>query len=228
MHLNTFYENLAEPGVREGSDKAMASVDMCKLLKDKGLTRQATSASANVAPITVTVAAQGKKISLASADAIARALGCKTADLFEIERDTSPLSPKTITEYHRLISTILNQAEKEMLVPYNAASKATPPKLVRKEAEWFQTEEVEQIRDCLEKEPLKWKTATHLLLITSCRRGEVMGLKWDKVDWDNSQIKIDRASLYSSDREVYEDTTKSSTTRFIKLPEETMQLLAEY
>lgn len=37
------------------------------------------------------------------------------------------LSPKTILEHHRLIHTILEQADKEMLVPYNAADKATPP-----------------------------------------------------------------------------------------------------
>lgn len=115
-----------------------------------------------------------------------------------------------------------------MLVPYNAATKATPPKLEKKEAESFQLEEVERIRNCLESEPIKWKTATHLLLITGCRRGEIVGLKWDKVDWENSQIKIDRALLYSADCGIYEDSTKTSTTRFIKLPEETMQLLKEY
>ena len=38
------------------------------------------------------------------------------------------LSAKTIREHHALISTILKQAEKEMLVAYNAASKASPPK----------------------------------------------------------------------------------------------------
>lgn len=55
-----------------------------------------------------------------------------------------------------------------------------------------------------------------------------MGLKWDNVDWDSNQIKIDRASLYSSDRGIYEDTTKTYTVRFIKLPVETMELLHKY
>jgi integrase len=228
QHLNAFYENLAEPGIREGADRAKARVDLHALLHEKSITRQAVASAAGVAPMTVTVAVQGKKIALASADAIAKALGQKTAELFKIEKDTRPLSSKTIVEYHRLISTVLSQAEKEMIVPYNAAAKATPPKLERHEAECFQMEEVERIRDFLEKEPLKWKTATHLLLITGCRRGEIMGLKWDKVDWKNSQIKVDKALLYSADCGVYEDSTKTSTIRFIKLPEETMQLLREY
>lgn len=228
QHLNSFYENLGEPGVREGADKATSKVKLNDLLKSKHLTRQAIASVASIAPMTITAAAQGKKISLASAEAIARGLEIDVDKLFIVEHDTRPLSPKTITEYHRLISTILSQAEKEMLVPYNAASKATPPKLEKKEAETFQLEDVERIRDCLEKEPLKWRAATHLLLITGCRRGEIVGLKWEKIDWDNNQIKIHCALLYSADRGIYEDTTKTSTIRFIKLPPETMQLLAEY
>lgn len=139
------------------------------------------------------------------------------------------LSKKTILEHHRLISTIMSQAEKEMLIPFNPAKRATPPKFEKKEVNSFQIKDIERIRDCLELEPIKWKTATHLLLITGCRRGEIMGLKWNKIDWDNHQIKIDNNLLYAADIGIYEDSTKtSSSNRFIKLPEETMQLLKEY
>lgn len=228
QHLNAFYKNLGECGIRVGADKATARIDIAALIKAQGMTRATLAALAGVAPMTVTTAAQGKQVSLASAQAIAGALQRDIEDLFTVTKNMEPLSNKTITEYHRLISTVLTQAEKEMLVQFNAAAKATPPKLERKEAETFQPEEVEQIRDCLEQEPLKWKVATHLLLITGARRGEVLGLKWDKVDWDNQQIKIDRALLYSADRGIYEDSTKTSTTRYIKLPLETMELLRQY
>lgn len=228
QHLNAFYKNLGESGIRIGADKATARIDLAALLKGQQMTRATLAALAGVAPMTVTTAAQGKQVSLSSALAIAGALQRDIKDLFTVTKNTEPLSAKTVVEYHRLISTVLAQAEKEMLVQFNAAAKATPPKLERKEAETFQPEEVEQIRDCLEQEPLKWKVAAHLLLITGARRGEVLGLKWDKVDWDNQQIKIDRALLYSADRGIYEDSTKTSTTRYIKLPVETMELLRQY
>ena len=228
QHLNAFYANLGERGVRMGSEKAVAKADISAVLKEKKITRARLSELAKIAPATVTAAAQGKKVSKTVASAIALALDMDISSLFAIEVNDDPLSVKTMLEHHRLISTILKQAEKEMIVQYNVAARATPPKLVQKEAETFQPEEVEAIRDALEGEPLKWKTVTHLLLISGCRRGEVAGLKWDKVDWDNNQIKIDQASLYSRTVGVYEDTTKTSTTRFIKLPAETMQLLREY
>ena len=178
--------------------------------------------------MTVTTAAQGKKISLERAQMISNALGYQINELFSIEKSNAPISNNTILGYHRLISSILSQADREMLVLFNAAHKATPPKLERKEAETFQPEEVQKIRDCLEYEPIKWKTITHLLLITGCRRGEIMGLKWADVEWDRNRLKISRSLLYSPTRGVYEDTTKTGNIRRISLPCETMQLLKLY
>lgn len=226
-HLNTFYANLAEKGVRTGTDKAHTD-SLTPLLKEKKLSNTKLAALAGLSESTVSATARGKQVSLATATAIARAFRKRVDELFVIESNITPLSGKTISQYHRLISTVLAQAEKEMIVLYNAASKATPPKTTFKEAETFQPEEIIAIRDALEHEPIKWKTAAHLLLITGCRRGEVMGLKWSKIDWDNCQIKIDCALLYSSARGIYEDTTKTSTTRYIKLPIETMALLKAY
>lgn len=139
------------------------------------------------------------------------------------------LSNKTILEHHRLISTILAQAEKEMLIPYNPACRAEPPQPQKKEVTYFQPDEIIAIRDALEIEPIKWRTATHLLLITGCRRGEIMGLKWAKVDFDNNRIHIDNNLQYTATRGLYEETPKTAASvRNIKLPAETMQLLWQY
>ena len=74
------------------------------------------------------------------------------------KRTGGKLSAKTILEHHRLISTVLEQAVKEGLVPFNVAARATLPKVARKEVNYFQPEQVEAIRDALEREPIKWKT----------------------------------------------------------------------
>lgn len=228
QHLNTFYKNLSENGIRDVPSKANTKVDLLKLIKSKGLTQKAVFEEAGIAPMTLSVACQGKKIAFTKAEAIAKALKMNVSDLFNVEKDKTPLSNKTITEYHRLISTVLDQAEKEMLVQYNVAKKSTPPKLAQKEVNYFQPEDIARIIECLENEPIKWRTITHLLLITGCRRGEIMGLKWSKVDFSNSQIKVDSSLLYARDIGIYEGPTKTSKTRFVKLPQETMQLLKQY
>lgn len=145
------------------------------------------------------------------------------------KRTGGKLSAKTILEHHRLISTVLEQAMKEGVVPFNVAGRAVLPKAERKEVNYFQPEQLASIREALETEPIKWKTIVHLLLITGARRGEILGLKWDKVDFDGCKIHICNNVLYSADIGIYEDTPKTATSnRFVSLPAETMKLLKQY
>ena len=145
------------------------------------------------------------------------------------KRTGGGLSAKSILEHHHMISTVMDQAEKESLVPFNVAGKATLPKLERHEVTYFQPEQVEAIRDALELEPIKWRTLVHMLLITGARRGEILGLKWDKVDFEGNKIHICNNVLYSADRGIYEDNPKTATSnRFVTLPLETMKLLRKY
>ena len=139
------------------------------------------------------------------------------------------LSNKTIIEHHRLIRTILNQAEKEMLVQYNAASKATPPKITRKEAGFLEIDDIRNILHYLQQEPLKHQVAMNLLIFTGCRRGEIMGLKWNKIDFKNNLVTIDTNLLYSKERGIYEDTPKTEQSkRVINIPITVMELLKTY
>lgn len=138
------------------------------------------------------------------------------------------LSNKTILEHHRLISTIMTQAEKEMLIPFNPARRATPPRAKKQQANHFQIDETNRIIDCLDSEPLKWKVITYLLIVTGCRRGEILGLRWSKVNFNTGTIRIESTLLKSKEIGIYEDTTKTDRTRILKLSPEMMKLLREY
>ena len=228
QHLNSFYKNLAEPGIRQGGGAATAKIDLAKWLKENKKSRASIAEAARVSAATVGVAVKGEPIREDKAAAIVQAMGKKLGDVFKVEPNTAPLADKTILEHHRLISTILTQAEKEMLVPYNAAAKATPPKVEKTDPNYFQPETIADILEALELEPLKWRAITHLMIVTGCRRGEIMGLKWDKVDFENNRVKIDRALLISKSKGIYEGATKTSDVRILTLPKETMDLLRQH
>ena len=228
QHLNSFYKNLAEPGIRMGSGSAKAKIDMVAWLKKNKLSRGKLAEKAGISAATVGVAVKGESIKIEKAQAIAQAMEKKVDAVFKVEKNMEPLADKTILEHHRLISTILAQAEKEMLVPYNAAAKATPPRITKKDPNYFQPETISAILEALESEPLKWRLITHLLIVTGCRRGEIMGLKWEKVDFENSRVKIDRALVSSKSKGVFEESTKTSDIRHLALPRETMDLLRQH
>ncbi|MFT3951200.1 MAG: site-specific integrase [Oscillospiraceae bacterium] len=229
QHLNVFYEQISKAGMRKNTDRAASKTDLKKHLKEKHVTQAALSERSGVSLPTLYTAVKGKSICKDTAYRIAATLNEEPQKLFSFEADTSPLSNKTICEHHRIISTILNQADKELLIPYNPAAKATPPKPEKTQANYFQIEDIEHIRDCLEAVSLKWRAIVHLLLISGVRRSEIAGLKWECVDWKHFQIHICRNILYAPDIGVYEDSTKNeSSDRWVKLPPETMELLKQY
>ena len=228
QHVNAFYKNLSEPGLRISVGSAVAKIDLVKWLKDNKKSRAAIAEAAGVSAVTVGVAVKGEPIREDKAEAIAAAMGKKVAEVFKIKKNTDPLSDKTVLEHHRLISTILTQAEKEMLVPYNAAAKATPPRTEKKDPNYFQPEEIGAILNALETEPLKWRLITHLMIVTGCRRGEIMGLQWEKVDFENHRVKIDKALVTSKSKGTYLGNTKTSDIRYLNLPRETMELLRQH
>ena len=228
QHLNALYKNLAEPGIRTGGGSAAAKIDLAKWLKENKKSRASIAEAAGISAATVGVAVKGEPIREDKAEAIAKAMGKKVAEVFKVEKNSDPLSDKTVLEHHRLISTILTQAEKEMLVPYNAAAKATPPKVEKRDPNYFQPEEIAAILKALETEPLKWQLITHLMIVTGCRRGEIMGLQWEKVDFENSRVKIDKALVSSKSKGIYLGNTKTSDIRYLNLPAETMNLLRRH
>lgn len=225
--LNRLYTKLSKTTVKATRAKSM--VDLPAILKEKHITRAAIANSTALAEGTVSAAIRGDTCSVKTASAISEALELDMKKTFLIVNENKALSPKTVTEHHRLISTVLKQAVKEGLIPFNVAANAEPPKAERKDIASLQTGDLPAILEALEREPIKWKTITHLLLITGARRGEVLGLKWPAVDFAGNRIHICNNVLYSADIGVYQDTPKTaSSVRWIAVPPATMDLLREW
>lgn len=84
---------------------------------------------------------------------------------------------------------------------------------------YFQPEDVRDILKALEDEPLKWQLMANLLMITGARRGEIAGLKWEKIDEQRRRVKINSTTVESANSEigVYETSTKTGNWRYVPL-----------
>lgn len=144
------------------------------------------------------------------------------------KRTGGPLNPRTIREYHRLIHAILAQARKEDILSRNVANMATPPKVPKKEAKPAEIDNIKALLDAMAESPLKWRCIAHLLIATGARRGEVMGLEWQDIDFKTNKINIRNNLLYTAERGVYVTTPKSGESRTVSVPTSVMKLLAMY
>jgi YebC/PmpR family DNA-binding regulatory protein len=96
--------------------------------------------------------------------------------------------------------------------------------------EIYTLEEVEAIFAALETEPLKYKTFIILAVYSGFYRGEMLGLEWKDIDWDNNVISVKRTSNYTGKANgIYTDTTKTKKSqRSIKFPPIVMEMLRQF
>jgi len=225
--LNRTYQKLARSSKKQGN--AICKPLLEQTIKELNITKKSIHEKGNIAVNTVTNACMGRPISIDSANKICGALDKRLEDLFEVHISEEKLSPKTISHHAKLIGVILSQAEKEMIVKYNAYTRSQVPKCGSHEADYFEIDEIINILKHLEHEPLKWQVIMHLLIILGGRRGEIAGLRFDRIDWENKQIRLDTNLLYNGDDGVYVDTTKSASgTRYMPIPDQTIDLLKKY
>lgn len=245
QHLTNFYGKLQELGNIDRTAKpkpALSKVVDEKRLglsahqqiidavaEGKKVSRELIAKCANISSSTVSLMLRGNEVKADKAEAVAMVLGYKTEQLFKIIEKNKNLSAKTINEYHGLISSILAQAEKEMLVPYNAASKAILPKIHKKEVDFYQPEQIEEIKKAFDKEQLRWRVLGYMLIYTGARRGEILGLHWTDIDFENRQVCLRRNVLYNNKDGVYIDTLKNeSSVRLLYLPQSVIDMLVTY
>ncbi len=228
QHLNSLYKDLLENGYRADTQRAVAKRGLKNTMAEMAIPKTTLAKMSGISSSTLLSALRGNTITVCKAQAIADALEMDLDELFKVQDSKVLLSEKTILEHHRLISTIFAQAEKEMLITYNPAAKATPPKPKKKKPDYYQPDEIEEILDVLDTAPLKWKTITYLLMDTGCRRGEILGLKHENVDYDTGLIVIDHALLSTKSKGVYEGETKNGKIRALHLAPQSLELLIKW
>lgn len=142
---------------------------------------------------------------------------------------TYKLSPKTILEHHRLLHSMLQQAVYWQMVPYNAASRVRPPKSKKTNIKFYDDVQTIALIKALEGEELKFRVIILLTIFTGLRRGEVLGLEWQDINFNNSSVTVRQASQYVPSIGIYTKDPKTETSnRTISIPESILRLLREY
>lgn len=225
-HLMTCYEKLEQ----SRSNMTYRPIfDFNEYIISNGISKTELSRRAGVSFSVVGSVCANKSIAEATAEKLSKAVGMTLKTAFVPLSDTpEPLSGKTILNYHRLISSIMETAVKWQVILSNPCGRVQPPKAERKEARYLDDKEAILILEKLEEEPLKYRALFTLLLYSGMRRGEICGLTWNDLDVKNGIIDINKSSLYLPGKGVFDDQTKNaSSERSIKIPSFVVELLQE-
>lgn len=165
---------------------------------------------------------KGYRIMKKNADKIEKAIGKK---LFKPIRSDKGYSPRTIHSLHGTVSTVFAQAEREQIIDYNPAKYVTLPKGDSKEQTILEPQEVRRLLDCLKQEPIYKRALFTMYVVTGCRRGEILALRWEDVDMEKGEITVAHSLQYLPEYGIIEGTTKTGNIRYVQIPPEVVRLL---
>ena len=134
------------------------------------------------------------------------------------------LSPRSVKYIHQTLNTSLNQAVRERIISHNPAEAVELPKKEGREIKTLSTEELKKFFQAAEESP--WYTAFLLEFYTGLRRGELLGLRWQDLDFDQGLLKVrQRLSKYKI---IKVGTKTPNAKRAITLHTDIMEVLKKH
>ena len=100
------------------------------------------------------------------------------------------LTGNTIKHYHANIHKALKYAVKMDMLDSNPADKVELPKIEKFKANFYNKDELNKLLEVFKGD--RMELVVHIAAYYGLRRSEVIGLKWDAIDFENKTIKICR------------------------------------
>ena len=226
-HLEAFYNRLRTENVKQEST-AKATEQLAELKKKSGKTQKEIALECGLSEGTLRNAIRQKNVTMDTARKIAEYFKQPLEKLFTVSEQNTGLSQKSIRHIHNFIHAILREAETKGAVAYNVANKIKPPKVKNHEAEFFELSEILTIKEALDNESFKFRTATYLLMDTGIRRGELLGIRWKSVDFTNRTIRIENNVVYTPEHGITTNSPKNGECRTVNISPELIPVLKDY
>lgn len=174
----------------------------------------------------------GKRISYEYAKRLAAAFNESVDALFDVKQTRQRYAHETISKIKRTLRAVLATAKKQRLIADNYASAdyITFPKRPPRQIDYMDDEDAKRFYKAADEFPdIRYKTAMLTLLLTGMRRGELCGLEWQDIDFENATITIARSlTAVRKVGLVLKDPKTESSKRVIAISDKLLSTLKEY
>lgn len=151
-------------------------------------------------------------------------------DYYSYEMRVNKVSANTVKHRHACISNALKYAVRMDILSGNPAAKVELPRLNSYTASYYNEKELKKLFEFVKGTPLE--LGVFLASYYGLRRSEIVGLRWDAIDFDRKTISIKHTATEVFDGEkmqlVLKDRTKTkSSHRMLPLVEPFEKLLVD-
>jgi integrase len=134
------------------------------------------------------------------------------------------LSPSTIKLIHRVINGSFAWAVKMEMLNRNPAQGLELPRKKRSGLTIWTKEEVNRFLSVAKKESVYYPIY-YLAITTGMRRGEILGLKWQDIDFEQGVINIQRSWTTTGKEAILTDTKTNFSARSINISKNVIEIL---
>lgn len=135
-------------------------------------------------------------------------------------------SRRTVQYTHAVLRRALRQAVKLRLIPVAPTDAVDAPRPTRREMTILTPEQLERLTEVLADDPLG--AFYYLAMVTGARRGELMALRWEDVDWNGPSITINRAAAIVNGQVQFAAPKSEHSRRTIPLTQEAAAVLRRH
>ena len=141
------------------------------------------------------------------------------------DKETAPLSPKTVKSVHGVLHKALQQALILGYIKTNPADHCALPRIVRKQFKPLDKNSTVPFLDAIHGD--RYENLFVVDLFTGLRFGEILGLKWENIDFRTGIITVTQQLQHEkkSGGTNYLTSLKNNKTRQIRVAETVLQAL---
>ncbi|MBU5445532.1 MULTISPECIES: phage head closure protein [Paenibacillaceae] len=130
-------------------------------------------------------------------------------EFYQYELEVRRVTANTVIHFHANIRKALQYAFKTNMIPSNPADKVERPKKNTFVGSFYDREEMKKLFEAVKGDPIE--LAVLLSAFYGLRRSEVVGLKWDSIDFKNKTITIQHTVIEVSVEGKYITVEKDRT-----------------
>jgi len=146
-------------------------------------------------------------------------------DRIEAKDQPKGLSAKTVRNINQVISSAMDFAVAQKIIPENPCKAVALPKVEHKEMQTIPTEQLQAFLQ--EAKATGVYEMYYIELATGLRRGELLGLKWTDIDWKNGIIKV-RRQIARVDGQIVEAPLKTKNSyRTVTISQQAIEVLKQ-
>lgn len=149
----------------------------------------------------------------------------KQKDGARADKKEGRLSNRTVEYIYVVLKSALKHAVEDELIRKNPAEGITPPRPEKTNIQYLERHHVKAFLDALRESNYKFKGVVFkghrlfplylLALTTGMRRGELLGLKWENIDFKKRLIRVRTSLVDTDDGYLLQDSTKTGKERII-------------